>query len=381
MKKYTFRVSELSEKLARGEITSAELTEDCIHRIKTSPFGDRFAFLDVDGAMQAARASDERRARGCALGALDGIPFAAEDRFCTVRMPTENNCEMLRGYQPLYDADAVRRLKDSGAVLIGKLQTKGFLSADCGPTSERSRLVGDDGLLPFALIAETGGASWICGKSQEIVICPARDVISRQGLIACAPSFDRVGILVGSFDDGKYMMERLLERIGSAVAPESVKTVWWGEGGSVDLPISEKTQTAYRILSAVEAASEMGLYDGIRFGVSAEGDGTARGQMAETRGRFFSREEQKLLLLGTVLLKGEHREKHYLAALKLREAFQRQLEEVFSRFDLLVCPVSEKTACLPAFADLSVVSRNGTLWMAPRGREDMLLICAERWEK
>ena len=123
MKKYTFRVSELSEKLARGEITSAELTEDCIHRIKTSPFGDRFAFLDVDGAMQAARASDERRARGCALGALDGIPFAAEDRFCTVGIPTENNCEMLRGYQPLYDADAVRRLKDSGAVLIGKLQT------------------------------------------------------------------------------------------------------------------------------------------------------------------------------------------------------------------------------------------------------------------
>ncbi len=378
MRNCTFSVSELAEKLWRGEITSVELTEECIRRIKASPFGDEFVFLDIDGAMQAASASDERRARGCALGALDGIPFAAEDRFCTVRMPTENNCGMLRGYMPPYDADAVRYLLDAGAVLLGKLHTNGFLSANCAPANDKNCLVGANRSIPFALIAETGGASWFCGGHQGIVICPARDMISRQGLVSCAPSFDRVGIFVGSFDDGKYIMDRLLEKTEFTAVPDSVKTVWWGEDGSVDLPISEQTRSAYHILSAVEAASEMGLYDGIRFGTCAEEDGTARGRMAETRGRFFSHKEQKLILFGTALLMGEHREKCYFSALKLRETFQRQLKGLFTRYGVLACPVSERIVYLPAFADLSAVSHHGMLWMAPRGREAMLLSCAER---
>ncbi len=380
-------VSELAEKLASGETTSAELTEDCIRRILASPLRAQFAYLDADVAMEAARASDLRRSRGCALGALDGIPFAAEDRFCTVGMPTENRCGFLRGWHAPYEAEAVRRLRTSGAVLLGKLRTNGFSSVNSEPVSGEIRFA--DWNIPFALIAETGGGSWLWGDSPSVVICPARDRISREGLISCAPSFDRVGFLVRSLADGEYLLNVLAEPTPRVADPDPVKLAWWNGnravgqpvpfevGDTVELPVTERTKLAYRVLSAVEAASEMGLYDGIRFGSRASAEGTARERTAKIRGANFSREEQKLLLLGTALLMGEFREDCYFSALRLRRELLRSMDAFFSQYRALACPASVETGYLAGFADLSALSLNGVLWMAPRGREAALLHCAK----
>lgn len=396
MTDWNFEISHLARQLLGGQITSLELTEECLRRMKETNDKRVVAFIDTDGARRAALASDARRLRGEPLGVLDGIPFVAEDRFCTRGLKTENHSRMLQGYLPPYDADAVKRLKAKGAVLLGKLQTEGFLSVEFGQKKEGYPTPEHSCLCPFSLLADTGNVFLERLGVWKFAVSLTRDQISRGGMIACAPSFDRVGFGVNSSDDGEILLNIFTDGEKQRSCGENfddAPIAVWGDGAtkeqmdgeigseqilfSVESTKCRDMMRAYRILSAVEAASEMALYDGLRFGACAEGDGTARGRMEATRGGFFSRNEKKLILLGTALLMGEHRDGCYAAARTIRDDMKKQFRELFSRCSLLICPLWEETAYLPAFLDLSAVSKNGFLLMAPRGREELLL----KWAK
>ena len=390
MTNQSFDLSALRSALSDGRLTAVELAEICFRRIEHTQCRDRFVFLNQTDAMEAARASDARRAAGQCLGDLDGIPFAAEDRFCVKGTLAENNCGILRGYCPPYDADAVKRLLEAGAVLVGKLKTDGFLSGSAQRGTVRSGLVGGNNPLPFALLADTGG-SLLCHGEENGVACVFRDG-SRRGMFSCAPSFDGVGILVNSVQDGALLMPFLADRMKKTTFDKSVtdlKIAFWKDGenctdlrsvlkrygtvcNSVTLLDCKQMKQTYRILSSVETASEMAMLDGIRFGMTAEGDGTARKRVAETRGRFFSFEEQRLILLGTALLMGEHREGCYRNARAIRSVLHHCLSQIFDEYDLLVCSLSDDTVYLPGLANLSGVSGNGLLLMAPQGCECVL---------
>ena len=134
---------------------------------------------------------------------------------------------------------------------------------------------------------------------------------------------------------------------------------------------------AYRILSSVETASEMALYDGIRFGARAEAGCNTEAKTAETRGYYFSYDEKKTLLLGTALLMGEHREGCHRAARQIRWETEQNLITLFGSYDVILCPLTAETSVLPSFGDLSAIALNGVLVMTVSGREDLLLRCAE----
>ena len=380
MKTCDFQLAHLSNAMELGELTSVELTEECLRRIEMSGCAEQFVSIDAEGAMIAARASDERRAEGRCLGMLDGIPFAAEDRFCAKGMETRGNCEMLRGYKPPYDAHVLQKFREAGAVLLGKLKTDGFLSVRDEKSKICDGLVGNTGAIPFALMAETGGS--LVKRTSSGAACISRSA-SRWGMISCAPSFDCVGVMSGTASDCACLMNFLNhreERSDVSVERSIKRIAFFGvselfvpdaECRVANLPDLKILAKTYGILSAVESASEMAMYDGIRFGTDV-------GEPSAIRGRLFSLDEQKLILLGTALLMDENRSGCYQAARGWREKLQRELQELFEENDLLVCPLRDDTVFLPSLAGLSAVSREGFLWMMPPEREGELLTLASQ---
>ncbi len=374
-------VCELSARLQAGEMTSEALVMECLHCVETSPRPSAYVFMNAEGALAAARASDDRRKKGMTLGLLDGIPYALEDRFCTKDLPTENHCQMLSGYHPVYDAEIVDRLRSEGAILLGKLATDGFLAgAVC---SENSSVIAETvaaGEIPFAICADTGG-SGLCKNSVGVVSFRYTDrQISRNGLISVSPSFDGVSTVTQNVKDAKLLFDVLIHStdlpldLSQPISPNIV-----------DLDVScfplDAARKSYRILSVVETASEMALYDGIRFGASVENQGSVEKRVSKTRGTFFSYDEKKTALLGTALLMDGRRESCYLPAREHREAVRKMFEELLEHADVLRISLSEQTAFLPSFVGLSALASDGTLLMTFAERSRMLLetgtVCGE----
>ena len=405
MKDLNFHISVLSKLLNNREITAEELVRECLRRIESKDAASDFAYLDPNGAIQAARLSDNRREKGESQGILEGIPFAAEDRFCTLDLPTGNNCALLRGYRSPYEADAVRSLRDAGAILLGKLRTDGFLSGNIKNDQKiRTSALAVGETLPFAVCADTGG-SLLRQSTRDtvhgtVLWKAAGSGISRYGMIPCAPSFDSVVFMAHTAEDAAVVYRALanqtdesevstssrgckLSHVGilsedSALITSRKKLTAAGtvaETASVSFP--QAVLKAYRILSSVETASEMALYDGIRFGACAQEGGNAETRTAETRGRYFSYDEKKILLLGTALLMDGRRENGYRAAREIKWEIERSLKTLFGAYDVILCPLTAETSVLSSFGNLSAITLDGVLLMTVLGREELLLRCAE----
>jgi aspartyl-tRNA(Asn)/glutamyl-tRNA(Gln) amidotransferase subunit A len=170
--------TELSEGLAQGQFTSREITLGCLERIGCcdATIG---AFLSVDqeGALRSAEAADQRRSAGQSLGPLDGIPVAVKDVLCTAGERTTCSSRMLAKFIPPYDATVVRRLRQGGAVLIGKTNMDEFamggstenaaLGRTCNPWDVERVPGGSSGgsaaavaarMVPWAIGTDTGGS-------------------------------------------------------------------------------------------------------------------------------------------------------------------------------------------------------------------------------
>ncbi|MBQ1262610.1 MAG: Asp-tRNA(Asn)/Glu-tRNA(Gln) amidotransferase subunit GatA, partial [Clostridia bacterium] len=326
MEKLLFRsIREHAAAFSSGEYTSEQLTRAFLQRIEVCE-GRIGAYLTVDaeGALLEARASDERRRRGECLGPLDGIPYAVKDNFCTKNLRTTCASRMLESYRPPYDAEAVCRLRRAGAVLLGKLNLDEFAM---GSSTEHSALgrtrnpYGEDrvaggssggsaaavaaGECVFSLGTDTGGSirqpAAFCGV---LGLKPTYGLISRYGVIALASSLDCVGVFSRSAEDGETVLSALAgrdekdmttldvppspipdrplrvavvsdfleegmvsqeirDRLLSAVSHLRASGV---EIGEVTLPAPSMALAAYSVLTSAEAASELGRYDGVRYG-------------------------------------------------------------------------------------------------------------------
>src|SRR3954453_1466797 len=119
-------MAELCSELADGSISSRQATQACLDReVATRSLG-AYLHIDAEGALEAADAADGRRAKNQTLGPLDGVPIGLKDIFMTQDMPTTCGSRMLEGYMAPYDATVVRRLREGGAVILGKLTMDEF---------------------------------------------------------------------------------------------------------------------------------------------------------------------------------------------------------------------------------------------------------------
>jgi aspartyl-tRNA(Asn)/glutamyl-tRNA(Gln) amidotransferase subunit A len=276
--------AELAEALAAGEATSVEITQACLDRIAAVD-GDVHAFLHVDaeGALAAARASDERRAAGNPASALDGVPIAVKDILTTVGLPTTCGSRILEGWVPPYDATVVTRLRQAGLPILGKTNMDEFAMGSStehsayGPTRnpwDLERIPGGSGggsaaavaafEAPLAIGTDTGGSIRQPGAVTGTVgVKPTFGGVSRYGLVALANSLDQAGPVTRTILDSAL----LHEVIGGHDPLDST---------SIDQPLPPLVDAARQGATADMA--------GVRIGVVKELGG--EGYQAGVRARF-----------------------------------------------------------------------------------------------
>ncbi len=395
--------------LERGEYSSLELTQLCLKEMESRE-GDVGAFLTqtAETAIVAAKESDARRAKGCARGALDGIPYALKDNFCTAGIPTTCASKMLEGFVPPYDASVVERLRESGAILLGKLNMDEFAMGSTGESSALGRTRNPVDLayvtggsssgsaaavaafeVPFAIGSDTGGS-----VRQPAAFCgvygmkPTYGVISRYGMIALASSLDCVGLVTRSAEDCGALLSCLARRdcrdatsvahqkpnfaikTGGAGRPLRVAVVrelmeegvlsdevrsavlsaqevlreMGAEIEEVSLPSPEAALAAYGVICSAEAASNLARYDGIRYGYTTKSATDLSELYAQSRSQAFGYEVKKRILFGTYMMGKEQRAVYYDRAQQARVQIRERMLRIFRQYDLILSPTAPTAA-------------------------------------
>ncbi len=416
-------VTEQLKMLKSGAISAKGLTEGYISRIcELNPTLRLYISLDFEGARARAEEIDIRRARGDAVGALAGIAFAAKDNFCTEGLRTSCGSKMLESFLPPYSATVIERLYKEDCILLGKSNmdefgmgnatSTSFFGAShnphdakrvCGGSSGGSAAAVAAGMAAFALGSDTGGSvrqpAAFCGC---VGLKPTYGAISRYGLIAFASSLDTVGLLSASVEDSEYIFRLLCGRDGmdatsfdvsslpvpremrvgicrelyeyvsedtANVLAEAERVLRESGIGTIEvrLPSLSLCVAAYYIISAAEASSNLGRYDGIRYGCRHDGASSVEELFKLSRSEGFGEEVKRRIILGTYCLHGEGREAMYGAATAARADICARLSEVLCKCDALLLPTAPTPA--PKLAD------NGGAALS-RWREDAFCVLA-----
>lgn len=399
-------LSEALAKLRGGDITSLELTAAHLDQIRAQdPSIRAFLTLTPELALRQAGAADAARAAGDDRPLL-GIPIALKDVLSTKGIETTCGSKILKGYRPPFDATAVAKLYDAGAVLLGKLNMDEFAM---GSSTENSGYFptrnpwnpayvpgGSSGgsaaavaacMAMAALGSDTGGSirqpAAFCGVT---ALKPSYGRVSRYGLIAYGSSFDQAGPFARTVEDAARVLaviagrdkrdsttmprevpdylaalggdvSRLkvglpVEYFAEGIQPEVKRAVQTaaaeleGLGASVQelsLKHAEYCLPAYYIIAMAEASANLARYDGIRFGARVEGDNLMATYKA-TRGRGFGEEVKRRIMLGTYALSAGYYDAYYGKAQAVRTLIRQDFDAIFKQVDVLISPVAPTTA-------------------------------------
>lgn len=408
MKPYELTYKEARQSLESRELSSRELTESVLERIGHVD-GDVRAYLgvaDPADALAAAGRVDDARARGEPLGPLAGHPVAVKDNIATRSIRTTAGSLLLEDYVPPFDATAVERLRNAGAIVIGKTNLDEFgMGSSCensafGPTRnpwDLDRVPGGSsggsaaavaaGEGSLALGSDTGGSvrqpSGFCGV---VGLKPSYGRVSRYGLLAFASSLDQIGVISSDVAGAAALLWAIAgvdprdstsepaEVPEAGVAPRDdlrgvrlgVPVEYFSEGlnGDVEalvreaidvmaalgaeivevsLPSTRYGIAAYYLLADAEASSNLARYDGVNYGLRAEGAADLRSMYADTRDRF-GREVKRRIMLGTYVLSAGYYDRYYRKAQQVRAVVARDFSRVLSGVDAIVTPTSPTAA-------------------------------------
>jgi aspartyl-tRNA(Asn)/glutamyl-tRNA(Gln) amidotransferase subunit A len=361
--------------------------------------------LTPERALEQARAADEARAAG-REGGLLGIPLAVKDVLCTEGVPTTAGSRILEGFTPPYDATVLRRLKEAGAVILGKTNTDEFAM---GSSTENSAYVttrnpwdlsrvpgGSSGGSAAAVAADaclgalgtdTGGSvrqpASLCGV---VGLKPTYGRVSRYGLIAFASSLDQVGVLTKDVTDAavllgaiaghdprdstsvdapvpdywaaltgdvrgvrvgvprEYFIEGMQVEVEAAVrAGVGTLAALGAEIREVSLPHTDYALPVYYLIAPAEASANLARYDGVRYGLRAE-SGSLDKMYRTTRGQGFGPEVKRRIMLGTYALSAGYYDAYYLKAQKARTLIKVDFDRAFEEVDVILGPTSPSTA-------------------------------------
>ena len=401
--------SELSARLAAGEITASEVAASCLGRVEAVD-GDVNAFLTrtPELALERAAELDAYLSTGAPQSPVAGIPVALKDVLATNGVRTTCGSRILENYVPPYDSTAWTRVSGGGGVLVGKTNCDEFamgsstensafgpahnpwnLGMVTGGSSGGSAAAVSAGEAVWALGTDTGGSvrqpASLCGV---VGFKPTYGLISRYGLIAFASSLDTVGTFTRSVRDAATLLSVLAgldhrdatsldvasrdytknlsgavtglrvgvvsESFGEGVDPEVRSAVrasvdrlagLGADVGEVSLPHADYALSAYYLIAPSEASSNLARYDGVRYGLRANGDAAdSIEMMAATRGQGFGPEVKRRVMLGTYALSAGYYEAYYGQAQKVRTLIIRDYDAAFERVDILVSPTSPTTA-------------------------------------
>jgi aspartyl-tRNA(Asn)/glutamyl-tRNA(Gln) amidotransferase subunit A len=401
-------IAAAAERLRRGELSAVELTRAALDRIAATD-GAVHAFLTVtaDAALAAAAAADTRLRNGTAAGPLTGIPIAIKDVIATAGVRTTAASKILEHFVPTYDATVTSRLKQAGAVIVGKVNCDEFAMGSSNENSaygitrnpwDLERVPGGSsggsaaavaaGQAMAALGTDTGGSVRLPASYTGIVgMKPTYGRVSRFGVVAYASSLDQVGPMTRDVTDCALVLSVLAghdprdstsvdrpvpdylaalgggarglrialprEYFGAGMQPEVERAVHaaaatFREAGAdvrdTSLPHTEHAVGCYYILATAEASSNLARYDGIRYGLRAAAAGSLLDLYRHTRAAGFGPEVKRRIMLGTYVLSSGYYDAYYLKAQKVRTLIRRDFERVFEQADVIVTPVAPTTA-------------------------------------
>lgn len=396
-------IREHQRAMQAGEYTAYELTQMFLKQIEEKePTVGAYLTVDPEGALEAAKASDARRAKGTLLCELDGIPYAVKDNFCTAGMRTTCASRMLEHYIPPYDATVISRLRECGAVLLGKLNLDEFAM---GSSTEHSALGvtlnphdltrvpgGSSGgsaaavaanEAVFTLGTDTGGSvrqpASFCGV---LGLKPTYGSISRAGVIAMASSMDAVGVLTRCAEDcgsvfsvlagkdpmdattldyqplptveGRPLRVAVVEDFfrPGMISPEvrrglehalDMLAANGAQTEYVSLPAPELALSAYSVLASAEASSNMARFDGVHYGERRDGE-NLRELYSNTRAYGLGQEVKRRILFGAYVLTDDRRQYFYHRALQVREDVFQAMKQTLAEYDLVLSPATPSVA-------------------------------------
>ena len=384
--------------LTEAVLTRASLTEAAVHAYLT---------IDRSGALATAEAADRRISEGRSIGPLDGLPIALKDNMMTRGVETTASSKILAGYIPPYDGTVVARLREAGAVFVGKTNLDEFAMGSStensafGPTRNPWNLDtvpgGSSGGSAAAVAAgsalaglgsDTGGSirqpAALCGL---VGMKPTYGLVSRYGLIAFASSLDQIGPLTHTVEDAAVVYEAIAghdpldatsfpgsapsgtERLGEGVSGLRVGIVNELSGEGIDdevlaafrttverlaaagaeivelsLPSTATALSAYYLIAPAECSANLARFDGVRYGLRIDG-GTVDEMMSRTRADGFGPEVIRRILLGTYALSAGYYDAFYGQAQRVRTLIIQEFARAYEQVDVLVSP----TAPAPAF--------------------------------
>jgi len=389
----------LKRDLASG--SAEEYLEGLFEKIKRSKL-NAFNAVARDSAIKRARKFD----RSPWDGLLAGVPIAIKDGISTKGIETTCSSAILRGYVPPYDAHVIERLKEEGAIIMGKTNMDEFAMGTSTETScfgpsrnpwDIDRVPGGSSggsaaavggsEAPCALGSDTGGSVRCPASFCGIVgLKPTYGLVSRYGLISYANSLEQIGPLTRTVEDTALILEVISghdprdstsaekgsylagirdgisglrlgvpqEYFGEGVDSAVEKAVWDAisvleEHGAtwqkVSLPHTKYALAAYYIIAMSEASSNLARFDGLRYGDRAGEDRDWHTTFSKVREKGFGKETKRRILLGTYALSAGYYGRYYLKALQVRTLIKQDFERALKDVDLLVSP----TMPFPAF--------------------------------
>ncbi len=339
-------------------------------------------------------------------GPIGGVPIAVKDLFCTEGVPSQSGSRILEGYLPPYTATAVRKLTEAGANLLAKTNQDEFAMGSSNENSafgpvrnpwDRERVPGGSsggsaaavaaGLAPWAIGTDTGGSirqpAAMCGI---VGLKPTYGSVSRYGMIAFASSLDQAGPLTRDVADAALMLRHMVGRdrcdatslqvpheiteptserldglrlgvpqelTGEGIEPgvlESFRAALalakelGAEVSDVALPHAPHALSAYYVLAPAEASSNLARFDGVRYGMRAQGSADLLEMYTRTRHDGFGAEVKRRIMLGTYALSSGYYDAYYGRAQRVRTKIAEDFQHAFEQVDYIVTPTAPTVA-------------------------------------
>lgn len=385
--------------LIAKEFSAVELTENALLNVaKQEPSLHAFLTITKELAMAAAKATDERIAKGEKLLPLSGIPCSLKDAILVEDVRCTAGSRMLDNYIAPYDAFVTEKIKEAGAVIIGKTNMDEF---GMGASTENSsfgatknphnleRVPGGSsggsaasvaaGEVILSLGEDTGGSirqpASFCGV---VGLKPTYGAVSRAGIIALASSLDQVGPFARTTKDAQILFETISKRdlrdatsvdikkkkkevgvkelrigvpkeyfqkeLDSGVSKLIKDTIGKFESAGakiveIELPHTQYALAAYYILNTSEASANLARYDGIRYGFHQEASDLL-GEYLSSRSEGFGPEVKRRIMLGTYALSEGYYDAYYVKAQKIRSLLKQDFDSAFNKVDVIMGPTS-----------------------------------------
>jgi aspartyl-tRNA(Asn)/glutamyl-tRNA(Gln) amidotransferase subunit A len=401
-------IDEVRQGLEARSFSAEELAVEALRFAEAeNPKTNAFLTFSPERALAAARRVDAKVGAGEDPGGLAGVPVAVKDVILTEGVRSTCGSKLLAAYVPPYDATAVSRLEQAGAVIIGKTNCDEFAMGSSnensafgpvrnpaaldrvpGGSSGGSAATVAQGTAVVALGSDTGGSvrqpASFCGV---VGITPTYGRVSRYGLVAFASSLDHIGPFGRTVRDAARVLQTIAGRdprdATSAFAPvpdyvsaldgdvrgltiglprEYFKQLTSETGDviagaietleaagcravEISLPATEYAIAAYYIIATAEASSNLARYDGVRYTARSQNSATLSEMYRNTRGEGFGAECKRRIMLGTYVLSAGYYDAYYLKAQKVRHLIAQDFAKAFEQVDAIVAPVSP----FPAF--------------------------------